>query len=270
MVELFSKDLQNTDRRSSKGNQLKWSSGNIWYKADYTGYEGLSEYLISHLLTHSSLKQDEFILYCPDEIRYKSQTFNGVRSKNFLRPGEQLITLERLARETTGRGMNNIIYSLAAPCERLKALVEQVECLTGLKDFGIYMNKLLTIDAIFLNEDRHTHNIAVILKDDGSYAYCPFFDHGAGLLADTTLDYSMDGELYGMIDSVRAKTIHADFDIQLEASEILYGSNLNFSFTKKNVHKYLSENSIYDDAVTSRVEMIMYEQMRRYKPYFRK
>lgn len=33
-------------RQSSKGNQLKWENKGVWYKADYTGYEGLSEYLI--------------------------------------------------------------------------------------------------------------------------------------------------------------------------------------------------------------------------------
>ena len=53
---------------------------------------------------------------------------------------------------------------------------------------GVYMNKLLTIDALFLNEDRHTHNIAVLMNGKGDYAYCPIFDNGAGLLADTTMD----------------------------------------------------------------------------------
>ena len=52
---------------------------------------------------------------------------------------------------------------------------------------GIYMNKLLTIDAFFLNEDRHTHNIAVLMNGKGDYVYCPIFDNGAGLLADTTI-----------------------------------------------------------------------------------
>lgn len=45
--------------------------------------------------------------------------------------------------------------------------------MTGLQEFGIYMNKLLTIDALFLNEDRHTHNIAVLMNGKGDYAYCP-------------------------------------------------------------------------------------------------
>ena len=42
MVELFENQLKDFSRQSSKGNQLKWENNGIWYKADYTGYEGLS------------------------------------------------------------------------------------------------------------------------------------------------------------------------------------------------------------------------------------
>ena len=72
MVELFEQDIRENDRQSSKGNQLKWQNGDIWYKADYTGYEGLAEYMISHLLLNSTLRQEEFALYDLEQIRYKS------------------------------------------------------------------------------------------------------------------------------------------------------------------------------------------------------
>lgn len=44
MIELFEQNIRTNDRQSSKGNQLKWENEGIWYKADYTGYEGLAEY----------------------------------------------------------------------------------------------------------------------------------------------------------------------------------------------------------------------------------
>ena len=49
--------MKDTERHSSKGNQLKWNPANTetWYKADYIGYEGLTEYMVSHLLMHSTL-----------------------------------------------------------------------------------------------------------------------------------------------------------------------------------------------------------------------
>ena len=59
MTELFSLDAYHSDRRSSKGNQLKFEKNHIWYKADYLGYEGLAEYVISRLLHYSTLQESE-------------------------------------------------------------------------------------------------------------------------------------------------------------------------------------------------------------------
>ena len=99
------------------------------------------------------------------------------------------------------------MYRIPDHEERLRFLVQQVERITGLQNFGVYMNKLLTIDAFFLNEDRHMHNIAVLMNGKGDYAYCPIFDNGAGLLADTTMDYPLTGDIYTLMEKVQAKTI---------------------------------------------------------------
>ena len=84
MIELFDHDRHEENRRSSKGNQLKWRTGEFWYKADYLGYEGLAEYVVSCLLAHSDLPLDMFVLYDTEEILYKKQTFTGCRSRHFL------------------------------------------------------------------------------------------------------------------------------------------------------------------------------------------
>ena len=44
MVELFEQNIRTNECQSSKGNQLKWENKGIWYKADYTGYEGMEDY----------------------------------------------------------------------------------------------------------------------------------------------------------------------------------------------------------------------------------
>lgn len=85
MIELFEQDLRTNNRQSSKGNQLKWENNGIWYKADYTGYEGLSEYVISHLLEYSSLGKSEYVVYKPEQIMYKKQEYRGTKSKSFLK-----------------------------------------------------------------------------------------------------------------------------------------------------------------------------------------
>ena len=268
MVELFEQSERKIERQSSKGNQLKWENNGIWYKADFTGYEGLSEYVISQLLKKSSLSESEFVVYELEQIRYKSNIYNGVGSNNFLTKGWQIITLERLFKSYFGESLNKAIYSIGEHRERLNFSVEQVERITCLKDFGIYMSKLFAIDAFFLNEDRHTHNIAVLMNENGEFAYCPIFDNGASLLADTTMDYPLGEDVYKLMENVKAKTICTSLDEQLDIAESLYDSNIRFDFTHKDVFELLDGATIYSYEIRDRVKNILYAQMRKYSYLF--
>ncbi len=268
MIELFEQDKKVQKRKSSKGNQLKWEKNDVWYKADYTGYEGLSEYVVSSLLEKSSLKEDEFVHYEQEEIRYKSQIYMGVSCKSFLNPGEQLITLERLFQNTYGDGLNRMVYGIASHEDRLSFLVNKTQEITGIKGFDEYMTKLLAIDSFFLNEDRHSHNIAVILDSKGSYRTCPIFDQGASLLADTTMDYPLDGNIYDLMGTVSPKTFCESFDEQLEIAEKIYGTRIRFNFTTKDVNNILDTVYGYSSEAKNRVKDILLEQMRKYKYLF--
>lgn len=268
MIELFEQDERKSDRQSSKGNQLKWENAGIWYKADFTGYEGLAEYMISHLLKKSTLAEEEYVLYELEEIKYKANTYKGVKSKTFLEEGWQIITLERLFKNFFGESLYISIYKIADHEARLSFLVNQVERMTGLKDFGIYLNKLFTIDAFFLNEDRHMHNIAVLMNGEGEFRYCPIFDNGAGLLADTKMDYPLTEDVYELMGQSHAKTICSDFDEQLDISEKMFKTNLKFCFSKKDVRELLELVTEYSEDEKNRVETIIYEQMRKYSYLF--
>ena len=268
MIELFEQNIRKNDRQSSKGNQLKWENEGTWYKADYTGYEGLTEYVISHLLKKSTLSAEEFVLYDLEEIKYKTTVYAGVKSSNFLKEGWQLITLERLFQNFFGQSLYKTIYAITEIEDRLQFMTEQVERITGLKNFGVYLNKLFTIDAFFLNEDRHTHNIAVLMNGKGDFAYCPIFDNGAGLLADTKMDYPLREDIYELMGLPQAKTICSDFDEQLDVSENIYKGNLKFYFTKQDVKELLENVTEYSEEEKKRVETIIYEQMRKYKYLF--
>ena len=269
MIELFGQNIRTNRRQSSKGNQLKWENDGIWYKADYTGYEGLAEYMISHLLKKSTLAEQEFVCYDLEEIKYGTVIYNGAKSKNFLNEDWQIITLERLFHNFFGESLYKSMYRIPDHEERLRFLVQQVERMTGLQNFGVYMNKLLTIDAFFLNEDRHMHNIAVLMNGKGDYKYCPVFDNGAGLLSDTTMDYPMEQDIYQMISEVKSKSVSQNFDEQLDVAENLYGQNLQFLFTKKNVSDIVNNADMYPPEERKRVELIIYSQMNKYKYLFR-
>ncbi len=236
----------------------------IWYKADYTGYEGLAEYMISHLLIKSTLKPEEFVRYDLEEIKYKRQVYQGVKSRTFLSEDWQIITLERLFQKMYGNSLNQMLWKMDDAEQRLRFLEEQVERMTGLRGFGIYLNKLLTIDAIFLNEDRHTHNIAVLMNGAGMFKYCPIFDNGGGLLSDTILDYPLGEDTFDLMETVWAKTVSTDFDEQLDVSEHLYGCNLKFFFTKRDVDQLLEQAKGYSDEVRERVQTILHRQIDKY------
>lgn len=267
MIELFETNLRDSGRRSSKGNQLKWESERIWYKADYLGYEGLSEFAVSHLFEGSSLEKGEYVIYDPEEIRYGRQVFNGCKSRDFT-DGWSTITLERLFKNNYGTSLNHDIYSISDHEERLIYLVDQIQRVTGIRDFGIYISKLFAIDALFLNEDRHTHNISVLMNDRGDYRLCPIYDNGASLLSDTMIDYPMDGDLYEEIASAKPKTICDSFDEQLEIAEKLYGQQISFNFSKSYLTDVMDKATIYDIDTRNRVRDIIFEQMRRYPGYF--
>lgn len=268
MIELFEQDIKTNDRQSSKGNQLKWLKGKTWYKADYTGYEGMTEYIVSNLLKSSSLKETEYICYNTEEIHYGHVKYLGCSSNNFLPERWQLITLERLFQSFYGESLNKSIYRIENVESRIQFLVEQTIRITGLEDFGGYMSKLLTIDAFFLNEDRHTHNIAVLMDNEGKYHYCPVFDNGAGLMSDTTMDYPMDIEIEKLMGSVTSKTFCQDFDEQLDAVEKLYGQHIKFYFKEKDVRLLLESESCYSKEIKERIMYIILEQRRKYSYLF--
>ena len=106
------------------------------------------------------------------------------------------------------------------------------------------------------------------MNGKGDYAYCPIFDNGAGLLADTTMDYPLSGDIHLLMNNVQSKTICSEFTEQLDISEALYKTNLKFQFTKKDVKELLANAEIYPEEIRNRVETIIVAQMRKYKYLF--
>ena len=268
MIEMFEGNLRR-EAGSSKGNQLKWFDGTYWYKSDSVGYEGLAEYVCARILReHSTLPAGEVTAYETVEMRYKTSVFLGCKSKNILPEGWQLITLERLIKQQTGRSIGADLYRIPDIGERFGYLADMVSRITGLAGIGAYLAKMLTMDALFLNEDRHTHNIAVLQSGDGRYHLCPFFDQGAALLSDTTMDYPLGGDVYSLMKDVKARTLSESFEESLEAAEKACGISIKFNYDYGAVTKILQEEPYYDMAVKERVRTILMEQRRRYAYLF--
>jgi len=252
---------------TSKGDQPKWQSNGRWYKADHMGYEALSEVLISGLLEKSNVK--DFVRYQPIEIMQEGKLLKGCESINFRRKDEMLIPFERLHRAYKGEGLARTLARKGTASERIEYTVDFVAGVTGLETVGQYITTLLELDSLFLNEDRHTNNLAVIRNEKTlAYRLCPIFDNGLALLSDLN-DYPMNADIYRCIERVQAKPFDRDFLEQVSAAETIYGSQIKFSFTRKDVSAILSVMAgMYSDEILDRVERVVFEQMRKYPVFF--
>lgn len=266
-IDLTGIEKEPVTNHTSKGNQPKWHIGDLWYKADHMGYEALAEFVISELLKKTNIA--DFVKYELVSIKYDNQEKAGCVSKNFRSKDEMLIPVEKLHRQYFGKGLSAAIAEQPDTESRIKYTVDFIEKVTGVEKFGEYLSAMLVLDAFFLNEDRHTNNIAVI-RDEKTLEFrpAPIFDNGLSLLSDIN-DYPLDKDVYENMRKVEAKPFSADFDEQLDAVEELYGTQVKFAFTKSDVREILKKlKEIYDDCIIKRVEDVIFEQMRRYSAYF--
>lgn len=162
---------------TSEGTQIKFYDKGYWYKTD-TYEEGIVEYLISKLLTFSSLKKNEYVLYEYGKINGK----NGCRSKDFLKPGYEFITFERVHQRITGQKLSAKIFEFDDMESRIEYTLDFFRKFLNL-DVYDYLKKTFYLDMITLNEDRHFNNLALIFDvKNNRYITAPIFDNGKSLL----------------------------------------------------------------------------------------
>ena len=265
-IDLTAAGREPIQGHTSKGDQPKWHQGDLWYKADYMGYEALAEVVISRLLKKSNVP--EFVRYEPAWIRYEAGEASGCISRSFQSRQEMLVPFERLHRAYKGRGLAAELANLPGPEERIRYTVDFVESATGLRNVGPYLTLLLELDMVFLNEDRHTNNLAVLRNEETeAFRLCPVFDNGLALLSDL-YDYPLERDLYQCITAVEAKPFDRGFEAQVEAAESLYGVQLELYIQNADIIAALADmEPLYPRPVLERVEQLLREQLRRYAAY---
>ena len=214
---------------SSKGNQEKWYDqvSDRWYKLDQFGYEALAETVISPVLEQSNIQTDTpftFVRYHMERLRVHGRERTGCSSKNFLQPGQALITINHLLSSYLGKPLREKLVRLPSDKKRIAYLAEATAELTGLELFPQYLTLLFEVDALFCNDDRHLNNIAVI-EQNGKFDYCPIFDNGAGLLSNTQLS-PMDILPPALISALQARPFNTTFTRQMNTARSLYGMQL--------------------------------------------
>ena len=224
---------------SSKGNQEKWfdKDTNKWYKLDQFGYEALTETIVSKLLEKSNIESEtpfSFARYEMERLNVHGRERTGCSSANFLKEGQSIITLSHLFSRQLGTSLKTKLEGLSSDKKRIQYLAEATAEYTGLKNFPQYLTLLFEVDALFLNDDRHLNNIAVI-EENGKFKYCPIFDNGAGLLSNIQFS-PMDIEPKGLIKDVVARPFNTSFTRQINTARSLYGKQLYIpQLTKKDI-----------------------------------
>lgn len=252
---------------AARGTQPKWRVGQIWYKADYAGYEALSEVVTAGMLAYSNA--DHYLMYRPSPILMDGKLVAGCESYNFRAKNEILISLERLHLAYCGCGLRDAVDKIDLVEGRIRYTVDFVTKVTGLTQFGAHLAKMLSADAFFLNGGRRTDNIFVIRNEHTKqFRLCPLFNHGGAFFSGRK-DCPAGGDITSCIDRVRAGPFSEIFDVQAEAAAMLYGSTLRFSFCRRDVPGLLQPvRELYPKYLTDWVEQVIYEQMRKYRGLF--
>lgn len=166
---------------ASIGNQPKWFKDNIWIKGDTQGYEGLAEEIISKFID----------CFCNiQKVDYKSalimdrsncRVYRGCYSNSMIKNNESFVTLSNIL---TRLGIDIYNGDMSAS-EKIHKTIEAVKNTCGI-DITEYILNNLYLDQIVCNEDRHLHNLGVIINNNGKARIAPIFDNGMGLFARQT------------------------------------------------------------------------------------
>lgn len=238
-------------------------SENTWYKQDYLGTEGLSEYAVSQLLALSGVP---YVSYLPSRFYMINKEVVGVKSENFLTEGESLISVHRLLKKKFGFDIEKAIVPMDIE-EKIRFFVDKVIETTGYEDFGVYLTNMLQLDAVTKNDDRHFNNISFIMGKNGKFRPAPIYDNGGAFLSDQyTYGYNLSYEqTISSMDKVKAKPFSADFDEQLDACEKLYPSTLHLQKDLQLDEKLLD---MYDIRDIEKVYIILRQSQRKYRYLF--
>ena len=249
---------------NANGVQPKYREGNIWYKIDDLGYEGLSESVTSNMLERSNFSN--FVKYSEENFLYQGKLLHGCKSDNFKKDDDTLVTADRLFRSYYGTSVGGICQGDNVQ-ECIFNFVSETAALTKIneQELGEYVTVMLELDAMIMNDDRHYNNIAFLEHKDGSYDIAPLFDHGKAFMSDAFF-YPETLDISEVIYRCSARTFCEDFTKQMEAAEELYGKQLVFNFNS--VDEVLPDNSVYPDNQIERVKNIIEMQMEKYPQLF--
>lgn len=145
---------------------------NLFFKIDTSPDEGFKEWLVSKVLSYSTLKQEEYVTYEQCLINDRP----GCYSTNFLTPEEKFVPMKHMYNKMYGDSVLSedmwVNRDQEGRLDLLLSAVKMNDIDTSL--YRDYLNKLVQLDLLILNPDRHTANYGIILPT----RIPPIFDNG--------------------------------------------------------------------------------------------
>lgn len=188
-----------------EGRQSKYWNNNKSYKLDDENWtQSLSESIVSTFLS-VFLDESEFVEYYND----KKKSGNYAVSENFIPEGYQEKTF---ADVLNSHGYSNFgdffsfkdsFNNIDKEFDEILNLVKEDYCV----DFKDYFMKLLAIDCITLNVDRHMGNINFFVNTNGDIKEGLIFDNGASLMSDFDAMYKNFTNKEAFIDVIETGSI---------------------------------------------------------------
>ena len=180
---------------SRLGYQTKFTSpkGGYWYKEDFKGGEALAEVLVSTFLRSCKyLTFEDFVLYDFKYTSVNSFDLSTCVSPNFLQKGVQFISFKDLLSQ-----VSPLTEKLVGFDYKLDFIYSVFQQTIG-QSFREEMLRLLTLDVMFRNTDRHLSNFGIILAPNGSIRFAPIFDNGLALGVSEGAYFDLDNLIKGL------------------------------------------------------------------------
>lgn len=161
------------------------------------------------------------------------------------------ISFQKLYETYTGMNLTERVRMIEGIPDRINFVLSFVKEVTGV-DCTDYLSKMLTLDMLTLNTDRHFNNMGIMANAvSGTYRTAPVFDNGNSLLSD--VNYFDEEDVQLNIDKAYGKPFSSRLETQ--AYYAGYGLKLDYSRLEKMLQSYNSCRAIE----------VLEKQLKRYR-----
>lgn len=246
---------------SSKGNQLKFYYQGYWIKLDNDRcYEGLAEEFVSKF--EDLIIDFPHVEYKTDLFNYNDEIYKGCYSYNMYNDVN-----------VTFHSLRSVLKAVYVPLSifteeddialNMQNVINTVHIYAGV-DITTYLFRLLLLDALIINEDRHYMNLGICRKG-AQAAQAPCFDNGASLFC-TNWTYRKTRSLeenIKMASSV-ARPFSKFYDKQVDACIRLGAKPLQIDKRGLDQLMMYYHNPLYEDKMNNLIKAVLSDRLAYY------